>query len=755
MRKRIIGYCAAALLLLALPACMRENEVFDGGEEMLTAFAPEAQPVTRTQVAADGTFSWEAEDLIAVHYTNPLPTSAYSNYRIASLKEGAGTATAKFSLLPNGTRDGVALYPSVIADKDYPGLSGGDLRVHMPQSYPLKSTSMGWTAPLPMLALNIPGQDLHFGHLGALMRLTLNNVPAGTQYIKVASDYNLSGSFVVQDLAGEPYIAADHSNIGGDFPFMVFSFPSALAAAASDIVLNVPFPTGHYTNFAVTALNASHQELSCVNLGIDRVLARGKMRELELDFTGDNRLTTFTASPVTTTITASKTIPYTLKQVRTGGGEELATNATVVVDHVSNPDVAKFTSIGNTITATGLSAGETEVRLKATKGTDVIYVTTTVTVSEPILYIWSTSDCLFPEETMKIRASVAYVGTDITNSSDLTYDWIISEGSSLASLSQDGSNIAVLTAGNATGSVKVSCRICSNDPDGLLTSMVVEHTFTIIEAPAGAIPALFSITSSKKVYFAHGNAYKKKSDGKYYLFDIQWDAYNGVVNQLAPEDADIMDCVDPKTVVAEFGNPATSTAITVGGAETTGWRLFTYDEINYLLNRRLSSPVGAADNARYVCATVGGKAGVIIFPDEFVWPDEMVIPVDINKIRMGNSDWMALLFPNAYTYAEWTQYLQPRGAVFLPGWLDAPGYLSQARWNDSSIPASRKRNDTDVVNRPWNYYTSWYFCYYINDSYMQIDRPMSTMQIHITTQEYYPIDYVRYFHLRPIKDFTN
>ena len=750
MRKRIIGYGVAALLL-ALSACTRENDVLDGGEEMMTACAPDAQPATRSQIAADGAFSWDAEDLIAVHYTNDFP--AYSNYRIASLKEGAGTATAKFSLIPNGIRDGFALYPSVIADKDYPGLSGGDLRVHMPQSYPLKSTSMGWTAPIPMLAVNTSGNDLDFAHLGALMRLTLNNVPAGTQYIKVASDYNLSGSFVVQDLAGEPYIAADHSNIGGDFPFMVFSFPSALSAASSDLVLNVPFPTGHYTNFTVTALNASQQELSCVNLGVDRVLARGKIRELELDFTGNNRLTTFTASPVTVTITASKTIPYTLRQVRTGGGEELALGYTVVVDNVSHPDVAKITVSGNTVTATGLSAGETEVRLKATKGTDVIFVTTSVTVSEPILSIWSTSDYLFPGETMKIRASVAYVGTDITNSSDLVYDWIVTEGSSLATLYQDGSKNAVLTAGNATGSVKVSCRICSDDPDGLLTSMVVEHSYTIVEAPVGALPALFSISASKKVFFAQGNAYKKKSDGKYYLFDLQWDAYNGVVNQLAPEDADLMDCVDPQTVVAEFGDPSTSTAITVGSAETTGWRLFTYDEMNYLLNRRLSSAVGAADNARYVCANVGGKAGVILFPDEFIWPDEMVVPVDINKIRMGDSAWIRLDFPNSYTFAEWTQFLQPRGAVFLPGWLDAPGYLSQARWNDSSIPSQRKRNDTGVVGRPWNYYTSWYFCYYINDSYMQIDRPMSTMQIHITSPEYYPIDYVRYFHLRPVKDF--
>lgn len=751
MHIKQIGYYAAVVWLSVLPACTREEPAAESAESMITALAPDALPFTRSQIDASGKFSWDAEDLIAVHYSNVSP--AYSDYRTASLKEGAGTATAKFSLMPNGTRDGYALYPSVIADKDYPGLSGGVLRVHVPQSYPLKSTSMGWTAPLPMLAVNTPGNDLVFAHLGALMRLTLNNVPTGTQYIKVSSDYNLSGSFEVQDLAGEPYIAADNSNIGGDFPFVVFSFPSALSALASDLILNVPFPTGHYTNFTVTALDASQHELSCVNLGVDRVLARGKMRELEIDFTGSNRLTTFTASPVDVTITASKTIPYTLKQVKTGGGEELALGYTVSVDNVSNPDVAKYSVSGTTVTVTGLSAGETDIRLKAVKGADIIFANTHVSVAEPILSIWSTSGYLFPGSSMKMRASVAYVGTDITSSSDLTYDWIISEGGALASLSQDGTNNAVLTAGNTAGNLKVRCRICSKDPDGLITSMDVEQSYTIIEAPVGALPALFSISSSEKVYFAHGNAYKQKSDGKYYLFDLQWDAYNGVVNQLAPEDADIMDCVDPMTVVSEFGDPATSTHILVGTEETSGWRLFNYDEINYLLNRRLASSVGAEDNARYVCARVGGLAGLIIFPDEFIWPEQMVVPVEINKIKYHDDAWVRLDFPNSYTFSEWTQHLQPLGAVFMPGWIDAPAYLSQARWNDSSIPSSRKRNDTGVVGRPWNYYTSWYFCYYINDSYMQIDRPMNTMQVHITFPEYYPIDYVRYFHLRPVKDF--
>ena len=129
-----IKYCALALLSAFL-SCTREGELADGAEELLTATAPVSQPLTRSQIDDSGIFTWEADDKIAIHYSNGFP--AYSDYRAASLKEGDGTATAKFALIPGGIRDGFALYPSVIADKDCPGLSGGTLRVNIPQSYPL------------------------------------------------------------------------------------------------------------------------------------------------------------------------------------------------------------------------------------------------------------------------------------------------------------------------------------------------------------------------------------------------------------------------------------------------------------------------------------------------------------------------------------------------------------------------------------------------------------------------------------------
>ena len=746
MQVKHIGYLA---LLMSFLACTQEKYGRQDQEEVFRASAPSAQPVTRSQIDAAGTFTWEATDRIAVHYSNAFPS--YSGYRTAALKDGAGNATATFTLIPNGTRDGVALYPAIIADKDYPGLSGGELRVNMPQSYLLESTSMGWNAPLPMIARNFPEQNLDFEHLGALVRLTLDNVPAGTRYIRVASDFNISGSFEVLDPSGEPYIAADSSNSDGDFSFVVFTFPKALTALSSGLVLNVPFPTGHYTNLTVAALDASHIELSCVNAGVDRVLARGKMREIEIDFTGEGHLTTFSLEPLTATITGTRSLSYSLRQVKASGGEEPARDYSIVVDNVSNPDVARLSVNGTNVYVTGLSAGETMVRLKASKGTDVVYAATTVTVDDPILSIWSTAEWLFTQGTMKLRASMAYVGTDVTDSADLLYHWTVAEGAGLASIAGNGPS-AVLTAGPAAGTVKVKCRISSKDPDGLLSAVETEQSFTIIEAPTGVLRGMFSVSATQKVYFARANAYKQKSDGRYYLFEKQWDAYNGVQTQEAPDVAAIMDCVDPQTVVANFGSGSTSTHIWVDGSETDGWRLFSYDEANYLLNRRLASPVGSTDNARYVCAKVGGVAGLIIFPDEFIWPNEMVLPQDINAIRMEDAAWIRLDFPNSYTFNEWTNYLQPLGAVFLPGWLDAPAYLSKARWDDASIPANRKRNVTAEVNRPWNYYTSWYLCYYIYDSYLRIERPMNYTQVRISTPDYYPIDYVRYFHLRPVKD---
>ena len=88
------------------------------------------------------------------------------------------------------------------------------------------------------------------------------------------------------------------------------------------------------------------------------------------------------------------------------------------------------------------------------------------------------------------------------------------------------------------------------------------------------------------------------------------------------------------------------------GESTTGWRTLTKDEWTYLFNGRTTT-----SGIRYAKATVNGKAGVILLPDD--WSTSYYG-------LSTTADYTA----NDITLADWTDKLEAHGAVFLP----AAGY---------------------------------------------------------------------------------
>jgi len=87
------------------------------------------------------------------------------------------------------------------------------------------------------------------------------------------------------------------------------------------------------------------------------------------------------------------------------------------------------------------------------------------------------------------------------------------------------------------------------------------------------------------------------------------------------------------------------------------WRTLTFDEWNYLVNTRTASTVSGTEDARCAKATIGGVAGLIIFPDSFTKP----AGVEIENINTTN----AAFDGNTYTTEQWT-LLERSGVIFLP-----------------------------------------------------------------------------------------
>ena len=234
----------------------------------------------------------------------------------------------------------------------------------------------------------------------------------------------------------------------------------------------------------------------------------------------------------------------------------------------------------------------------------------------------------------------------------------------------------------------------------------------------------FSVSSTKKVFFAPGNLQYQASTDTWRFAEHQWDYVgNAAGNTTTGDDrATQADWIDlfawgtsgyddhssdhdvyyhpcDNTESSNYG-PGKVSGFNISGDNLTGdltkydwgvynaigaypagtWRTLTADEWQWLLtpktgdpdpgtNCRTSSTVNGVENARYAKASVNGINGLIIFPDSYTHPGGVTPPSGINTE-------VAAYTVNTYTAADWSA-IQAAGAIFLP----AAGYRY---WNKGS-----------------------------------------------------------------------
>lgn len=201
-----------------------------------------------------GSFYWNEGDQIAVWnngaYQSSIALSAEDGDIVG---EKPANATFRFSGELNN-RANFAVFPASIADGDH--AISGDFSINLPGTYKLDDVA-GEKSPVPMIAVN-DGDNLHFKQLGALLRITLNNLPPSTKSVTI--DFNgkkVWGSFPVAstvvpgssnivtkaatgDDAGKDVITI---NITGDHGWI------------DNQDVNIPVPTGTYTTITVKSLD--------------------------------------------------------------------------------------------------------------------------------------------------------------------------------------------------------------------------------------------------------------------------------------------------------------------------------------------------------------------------------------------------------------------------------------------------------------------------------------------------------------------
>ena len=168
----------------------------------------------------------------------------------------------------------------------------------------------------------------------------------------------------------------------------------------------------------------------------------------------------------------------------------------------------------------------------------------------------------------------------------------------------------------------------------------------------GALSGLFTVNSNgKKVMFSKSNLFQNRNTNQYRFADEQYN--NGLT---------IGDHQHRSVFV--FGD-ACSTSYNIANGAGSSWYCLSEAEWKYLTWGLEHRDV----TYRYLFAKVtrdnsSARGGLIIFPDQFVWPlDESKLPADkINKLPTSSTgDWNGITF----SYNDW-KTLENAGFVFLP-----------------------------------------------------------------------------------------
>ena len=214
--------------------------------------------------------------------------------------------------------------------------------------------------------------------------------------------------------------------------------------------------------------------------------------------------------------------------------------------------------------------------------------------------------------------------------------------------------------------------------------------------------ALFSVSSTQKVYFSPGNLQYQASTKTWRFAEHQWDVVGMGYGQTNTDNycyiGGTVQNSDNRQIDSSYSgwidlfgwgtgdNPAKSSMndsdystftdwgvnpISNGGNKANEWRTLTKDEWVYLFTTRSNA------SSKYGAAKVNGMTGVVVLPDEWTLPSGCGFTAEMTSASDWY-DWSLVASTNVYTSAQWEQ-MEANGAVFLP----ASGYRYEASVYDA------------------------------------------------------------------------
>lgn len=209
---------------------------------------------TRVTISSDGgTLMWSANDQVSVYQigVEGISNPGFHNYAVSN--DEIVVDVANF-----GAREGYSVYPA--GDHSY---NDSQLTINLPAEYDI-SNSLGASAsasysPVVLVSQNAADSPMKFYQVGAVMRLTVNSIPAGTKKVVVDFGKRIIGRFILRGstLGVDAVISSDDS--ASDLTSVSFKVSSSgLSSETNNVVLTIPVPTGSYSSLSVSAMDESN-----------------------------------------------------------------------------------------------------------------------------------------------------------------------------------------------------------------------------------------------------------------------------------------------------------------------------------------------------------------------------------------------------------------------------------------------------------------------------------------------------------------
>ena len=482
----------------------------------------------------------ELRDSIAVWLSgtsqNGVVSDQYVDADVSVNSEGnPGTtdaSTGGVTLNIDGTlrRANFAVFPSTSAVKEYS--SSSDLRVVYPTTYDLSSRTTDELrdyARMPMVASNDPvkNDNLKFYHVGGLLRITLpNSEIAGATQVKVTflGMEHVTGTYKIDGIVDGEVSGLTHTAstpVAGTGNEVTFKLPSV--GSSGNTCINVPLPWGDYSKMKGVQVDVSigGVEKRQIKSGTWHHIARRQGKKMDFNFADPGSLWSIDI-PVDERVTLWKGERIGVSASAFDNTGTLIPNADITWSVEPSTGVAEI--VGGELVAVG--AGEALVKAASTQNPEKF--------DNFIVYVNEATITLSPGELTGRAGKTGKITADVTYTRN--GDWSVpvvswTSGNSTVATLKDSATLPgesnAVTFGSAPGATTtITAEILAG------TDIVATASCNTSIISAAYVPGKFSVSPTKKVWFASGNLlFKADKNGdnwtnrRWEFAQNQWDYY--------------------------------------------------------------------------------------------------------------------------------------------------------------------------------------------------------------------------------------